>query len=332
MKRIRCGVIGLGRLGFRHAANLAGSIPGAELTAVSDVSSKALELFTASYPSVAGFTDYHDVLNSKDIDAVVIASSTTMHAAMITDAINAGKAVFCEKPLSLNLDEALAVQELAAKKHAFVQLGFMRRFDAGYAAAKKKIESGDIGTPVSLLGISRDPSCPPIEFAKSSGGLILDLCVHDFDLCRWFTGSEAVEIYARGGIVRYKELEAVGDIDHVNIEITFANGVLGSLEGSRNSRYGYDVRTEVVCSEGAAFIGNLQDSPMEVMDASGIHKNTVDGFLGRFGQAYLEELRRFIHDVQAGNAPCVGIDDGIAALKLGIAANASLRQGKPVPV
>lgn len=332
MEKIRCGVIGLGRLGARHAANLAGVIADAELVGVSDVSDQALKLFAARYPAIKSFPDYRDLLALDTLDAVIIASSTTMHAPMVIDAIHAGKYIFCEKPLSLKMDEALAVKKLADKKQAFVQLGFMRRFDTGYAYAKKQIDSGAIGTPVSLLGISRDPSCPPLEFAKSSGGLVLDLCVHDFDLCRWFTGSEAVEIYARGGVVRYKELEGVGDIDHVNIDISFANGVLASLEGSRNSRYGYDVRTEIVCSEGAVFIGRLQDSPAEVMDVHGSHRNTLAGFLDRFEQAYLEELEYFIRSIRTGSPPYVGIEDGIAALRLGIAANESLELGKPISI
>jgi scyllo-inositol 2-dehydrogenase (NAD+) len=332
MKKLRCGVIGLGRLGSRHAANLAGQISGVELLAVSDSSPQALTRFQSVYPQVQVFHDYQALLALKDLDAVVIASSTSMHYQMVADSIRAGKAVFCEKPLTLDMAEALTLKALAEERKAFVQLGFMRRFDKGYVKAKQRIESGAIGNPISLLGISRDPSCPPLDFAKTSGGLVFDMCVHDIDLCRWFSGSKATEVYAKGGVLRYEKLRSVGDIDHVNIELTFANGFLASLEGSRNALYGYDVRTEVVCTQGAAFIGNLSDSSSLILDSKGIHETTVPGFLERFGPAYLAEMERFVLDVRTGNPSSVTIDDGIGALELAIAANESLRINSPVTI
>lgn len=332
MKTLRCGVIGLGRLGYRHAANLAGSIAHASLLAVSDSSEEALSRFAQAYPSVPQFADYKALLALEELDAVIIASSTTMHAPMLADAIKSGKAIFCEKPLSLDLEEARAIQALASEHDAFVQLGFMRRFDTAYLKAKERIDSNEVGRPISLLGISRDPSCPPIKFAASSGGLILDLCVHDLDLCRWYAGSEAVEIYARGGVVRYEELAEVNDIDHVNIDVRFANGFLASLEGSRNSQYGYDVRTEIVCSEGALFVGSLQDAPLQQLGPKGIKLDTIPGFLERFGQAYLHELECFVQDVLANKKPSVGVEDGVAALELCLAANVSLVTNRPVTI
>ncbi|HAF85779.1 MAG TPA: inositol 2-dehydrogenase [Sphaerochaeta sp.] len=332
MNTLRCGVIGLGRLGYRHAANLVGSVAGASLYAVSDSSKDALFRFGQTYPSVLQFSDYQDLLALRDLDAVIIASSTTMHAPMIEDAIRAGKAIFCEKPVSLDLEEAKAIQTLVIEHDAFVQLGFMRRFDTAYRKAKERIDRNEVGRPISLLGISRDPSCPPIKFAASSGGLILDLCVHDLDLCRWYAGSEAVEIYARGGVVRYKELAEVNDIDHVNIDVRFANGFLASLEGSRNSQYGYDVRTEIVCSEGALFVGSLQDAPMQQLGPKGIRVDTIPGFLERFAQAYLQELECFVLDVLGKKKPSVGVEDGVAALELCLAANVSLATNRPVTI
>ena len=332
MKTLRCGVIGLGRLGYRHAVNLVGSVAGASLVAVSDSSEEALSRFGQIYPSVIQFADYKDMLASRDLDAVIIASSTTMHAPMIADAIRAGKAIFCEKPVSLDLEKAKAIQALVVEYDAFVQLGFMRRFDTAYRKAKERIDRNEVGRPISLLGISRDPSCPPITFAASSGGLILDLCVHDLDLCRWYAGSEAVEIYARGGVVRYEELAGVNDIDHVNIDVRFANGFLASLEGSRNSQYGYDVRTEIVCSEGALFVGSLQDAPVQQLGPKGITVNTIPGFLERFTQAYLQEMECFVLDVLADKKPSVGVEDGVAALELCLAANVSLATNRPVTI
>ncbi|WP_320130643.1 Gfo/Idh/MocA family oxidoreductase [uncultured Sphaerochaeta sp.] len=332
MTKIRCGVIGLGRLGSQHAANIAGCILGSELLAVSDSSPEVLNRFQSQYPLVQTFQDYHELLALKELDAVVIASSTSMHYEMIVASLQAGKAIFCEKPLTLDRKEALALKTLVHEKKAFVQLGFMRRFDKGYQQAKKMIESGAIGKPISLLGISRDPSCPPLAFAKTSGGLIADLCVHDIDLCRWFSGSEVTQVYARGGVVRYDELLKIGDIDHVNIDFTFENGFLCSLEGSRNSSYGYDVRTEVVCTQGAAFIGKLNDSSLRVMDSQGIHKETIPGFLERFKAAYLAEMEHFISDLREGNPSSVPVEEGLMALELVLAANESLRTNSPVSI
>ena len=332
MKALRCGVIGLGRLGYRHASNLASHVANAELTAVCDGSPEALQKFSQAYSQVPTYTQYEELLALETLDAVIIASSTTMHARMIEAALLAKKAVFCEKPLSMDLEEAKKLKTLVDASGGFLQLGFMRRFDTGYLHAKQKIDSGEIGQPVSVLGISRDPSCPPLSFASTSGGLIMDLCVHDFDLCRYFLQSEATEVYARGGVVRYEQLKEVSDIDHVNIDIRFENGKLGSLEGSRNSQYGYDVRTEVVCSEGAVFIGELCESGVTVLGKKGMLCETVPGFLERFSQAYLHELECFVSDVLENKKPSVGVEDGLAALVLALAANESLQTNKPVRV
>ncbi len=332
MDRLRCAVIGLGRLGFKHAANLAGVIPQAELVAVSDVSQDSLDFFVSRYPQVQPYSDYQDILKRSDVDAVVIASSTSTHAEVLKATILAGKPAFCEKPLSLNWEEALELQALVEERNAFVQLGFMRRFDSAYVGAKHHIESGAIGKPVSLLGISRDPSCPPIAFAEKSGGLIMDLCVHDIDLGRWFLGSEVTEVYARGAVVRYPELGKIGDIDHVNLELTFANGTVASLEGSRNSQYGYDVRTEVLCSEGAVNIGTIQQQGLSLLNAQGTQKSSVIGFLERFEQAYRAELEQFVSDVREGNAPAVGVADGVKTMEVALAANESMRLHKPITI
>lgn len=333
MERLRCAAIGLGRLGYRHAANLAGSISQAELVAVSDVSQASLDNFGASYPDVQQYLDYHEILKRDDIDAVIIASSTSSHGQVLKETILSGKPAFLEKPLSLDWDEAVELDRLTAEKKAFVQLGFMRRFDHAYVGAKKQIASGAIGEPVSMLGISRDPGCPPIEFAKKSGGLIVDLCVHDIDLCRWFFDSEVTEVYARGAVVRYPELGEIGDIDHVNIELTFANGKVASLEGSRNSRYGYDVRTEIVCTEGAVNIGGVQQAGLSVFDPSGTRQSSIPGFLERFEAAYLVELAQFVRDVlQKKESPAVSVSDGVRAMEAALAANESMRLNKPITI
>ncbi len=327
---LRCGVIGLGRLGYRHAANLAGRIANATLVAVSDSSQQALDRFVQAHPSVRTYLSYEALIADESVDAIIIASSTSMHATMARKAILAHKAIFCEKPLSMEIEEAEAILALLKEHPVFFQLGFMRRFDSSYAKAKQRIDSKALGKAISLRGVSRDPGCPPIAFAKTSGGLIMDLCVHDLDLARWFAGCEATEVYARGSAIRYPELAEIGDVDHVDITLTFENGFLACLEGSRNSQYGYDVRTEVVCTEGAVFIGGLEHHAMQEYTKEGIVQDTIDGFLTRFDEAYLNELAHFVQDVLSGSQPKVGVFDGLQAQRLALGANASLASGKPV--
>ncbi|MGI6467259.1 MAG: Gfo/Idh/MocA family protein [Sphaerochaetaceae bacterium] len=332
MSKLRCGVIGLGRLGYRHAANLAGVVSNAELVAVSDVSKESLNRFKEAYPEVKQYDDYKDILKSDEVDAVIIASSTSTHGQILKETILSGKPSFIEKPLSLDWQEAVEINELVEKEKVFVQLGFMRRFDPAYSEAKDYIDSNSIGNVVSMLGISRDPSCPPIEFAKKSGGIVMDLSVHDIDLARWFINSEVKEVYANGAVVRYPELGEIGDLDHINLILTFENGKMAYLEGSRNSRYGYDVRTEVVCSEGGVKIGTIEKFGIEKLSSNGTTIGSIEGFLERFEVAYLKELEQFVNDVLANKAPSVGVYDGLKAMEIALAANESLKINKPVSI
>jgi scyllo-inositol 2-dehydrogenase (NAD+) len=328
MARLNCGVIGLGRLGFKHAQTLAGRIGNARLAAVSDPVAAARENFAGQFPQVEVFQDHHDLLAKKDLDAVVIASSTTTHSAIIIDSLKAGKAVFCEKPVTLDMDEAEALRKTLAATRGYLMIGFMRRFDDAYIMGKKRIESGELGDPVSMSAVSRDPAAPPIEFAKSSGGLVLDMCVHDIDLTRWFLGGEVKEVYARGGVLMCEELRPIGDIDHIDIEFTFGNGKFAHLEGSRNARYGYDIRTEVICTRGAVFMGGLHQTSCLVLDKNGCLSDTVPEFRTRFDKAYLTEMESFTGEVLAGRPSSVTLEDGIAAVKLCFAVNDAYKSGK----
>lgn len=332
MKKLNCGVIGLGRLGMNHALSLAGRIPNARLSAVSDPVPDGRNRLTGQFPDIKAFDDYHDLLEMKELDAVVIASPTTTHTGILLDSINAGKAVFCEKPLTLDSREISVIESACREKAALVQVGFMRRFDSGYMEAKKRIDSGEIGEPVSVRCISRDPSCPPLEFAKKSGGLISDLCIHDIDLVRWFLGSEVSQVFAQGAVLMYPELGAIGDIDHVDLLLRCVNGRPGCIEGSRNSHYGYDVRTEVVCTKGSVFIGTLHNTPCVVLSPEGEKKNTVSGFLDRFEQAYVREMEYFVNTVLSGGQPSVSVNDGLAAVRVAVAAGKSLQASAPVNI
>jgi scyllo-inositol 2-dehydrogenase (NAD+) len=246
------------------------------------------------------------------------------------DSLNAGKAVFCEKPVTLDMDEAKELRKTLAATKGFLMIGFMRRFDDAYAMGKKRVESGELGEPVSMNLISRDPSSLPIEIAKVSGGLVLDMCVHDIDLARWFLGGEVSRVYAQGGVLMCPELKDIDDIDHVNIEFTFKSGKIAHLEGSRNARYGYDIRTELICTKGAVFMGGLHQTSCIVLNKQGALTDVVPEFRTRFDKAYLTEIEVFVGDVLAGRPSAVTLEDGIAAVELCFAANKAYKTGQVV--
>lgn len=330
MKKIKVGVIGLGRLGSLHALNLQTRIYNAQLVAVSDINEESLKNFTNKFPSVVGYLDYKKMLSDNSIEAIIIASSTSTHASTVIDCIKSNKKIFCEKPLAINLEQALEVQRIVDENQAYIQLGFMRRFDRAYQKAKEKIDSGELGNPVSLLAISRDPGCPPIEFAKHSGGLVNDMAIHDIDLCRWLMASEVSEVFAHGRVVRFKELGEIGDIDHVNISIIFKSGKMALLESSRNSAYGYDIRTEVICEEGAVVVGKVSDEAAIYKTRNSMSVHTIGGFLQRFEEAYFNEIDSFINNIINNKASSVTSMDGLKAIEIANAINESLRTNKVV--
>jgi scyllo-inositol 2-dehydrogenase (NAD+) len=236
-------------------------------------------------------------------------------------ALERGKATFCEKPPALTLEEAIAMKEAAARTSALLQIGFMRRFDAGYAEAKRLVDAGTIGAPVLFKSSSRDPFPPSVEYAdpRSSGGMIVDMGIHDFDLARWFMG-EVRSVHAVGGALVFPELRSVGDIDNAVISLVFADGRLGVVDLSRNGVYGYDITTEVLGTMGTVRVGYLRETPLLIMTRNHVGHDTVPYFMERFEKAYTAQLRDFARNVLSDAIPSVGIDDGIGALRLGLGA------------
>lgn len=331
---IRMGLIGAGRMGKVFAHTLAFTVSEVDLVAVADADPATGAEVAARFGAKSHYTDYRELLERDDIDAVVIATPTSTHSQVIKDASAAGKHIFSEKPLGQTLemcDEAMTAAKTAGIK---LQLGFMRRFDAAYALAKKKINEGAIGQPVVLHGISRDPNCPNLEFAKrsNSGGLIMDMGVHDFDLARWLMGSEVVRVQTEGDCLVYPELKGVGDIDNAVINLKFANNTVGNIDVSRNAVFGYDVRTEILGSEGALQIGSLQQTATLVLTRQGITHDTIPGFMARFADAYAAEVRDFVSCILEDRAPSVTSDDARKATAIGMAATLSLDEVRPVLV
>ncbi len=329
---IKMGLIGAGRMGKVFAHTLAFNVAEVDLIALADTGLQNSEEVADRFAIPCRYTDYHELLKNEEIDAVVVATPTSTHAQVIRDAAQAGKHIFSEKPLALTLeacDEAIASVRQAGVK---LQLGFMRRFDAAYALAKKKIDEGAIGQPVAFHGISRDVSRTNLEFARreKSGGMILDMGVHDFDMARWLMGSEVVRVQTEGGCLVFPELKDVGDIDNALVNLRFANNAVGNIGLSRNATFGYDIRTEVLGSEGVLRIGELQGTPTLVMTRQGISHDTIPGFMERFGDAYAAEIRDFVACILEDREPSVTGDDARKATAIGIAATLSLDETRPV--
>ena len=332
-KRLGIGVIGLGRLGSSYAKYLNGRIEGAHLVAVSDVNEVAAARLGAELGVSKQYGRYQDLIADKEVEGVVIVSPTSTHREIVLEAAKSGKAIFCEKPLSISLEAAREMLRVVEQAGVFFQMGFMRRFDKGYVAAKRKIEEGVIGTPVLFKSSSRDPFRPSLEYLDPahSGGLFVDCGIHDLDLARWYMG-EIESVYSIGGTLAYPEMKEIGDIDNAVTSLYFKSGALGTIDLSRNGVYGYDIRTEILGTEGTLKVGYLRETPILVMTKDGITHDTVPYFTERFEQSYITQLQGFVENVQQGKAPSVSCADGVAALQASVAATLSYKENRPVKI
>jgi len=331
--RLNVGVIGLGRLGRVYAADLARHVPNAQLIAVADTHTDVAKLFATQYGVPKWYESHHDLINDKNIDAVAVITPTSTHREVVIDSAKSGKAIFCEKPISLSLEEAGQMLDVVEHKGVFFQMGFQRRFDAGYVEAKKKVDAGTIGTPVLLTFTSRDPFRPPLEYCdpKVSGGLIADMGIHDFDLARMFVGNVR-SVCAIGAALAYPEMKSVGDIDNAIINMVFENGSLGVVHLSRNAVFGYDVRTEIWGTQGSLQIGYFRHTPILVMTKQGITHDVVPHFMERFENAYLAQIQDFVDKVLKDEEPSITGTDAVAALRISVAATRSFRENRPVEI
>lgn len=331
--KLNVGLIGLGRLGRIYARDLATRIPSTRLVAVADVDAAAVDTIAREFDVSRRSTDPADLFSDRSVDAIVIVTPTATHRAMTEGALAAGKAVFCEKPLSISLDEALAIERAVEKSGTFFQMGFMRRFDRGFAAAKHRLEEGTIGDAVVFKSTSRDPYRPSIEYAdpRSSGGLIIDMGIHDFDLARWYMG-EVAAVQAIGGLLAYPELGAVGDIDNAVISLIFASGRLGVVDITRNGIYGYDIMAELLGTRGTLRVGYLRETPMMIMTKGMVAHDTVPYFMERFGEAYTAQLEDFARNVLQDREPPITVHDGVEALRVAIAATKAQTSGARVAI
>ena len=331
--RLKVGVVGLGRLGSVYVRDLAGRIPETTVVAVADSDRVLADQIAEQFDVPRAYGSAQDLIADRGVDAVVVVSPTHTHREIVIAAAQSKKPTFCEKPPALSLAECAAMSDAVNKTGTFFQMGFMRRFDPGYAAAKEKIAQGAIGRPMVFKSTSRDPFRPSHEYANpvSSGGIMVDMGIHDFDLARWFMG-DVDTVSAVGAVLAYPEMATIGDIDNAIATLVFADGRLGVIDLTRKGVYGYDISTELLGDAGTVRVGYLRETPIFTMTKNSITHDTVPYFMERFERAYTLQLQNFAQNVLQDRAPAVVITDGVEALRIALAATAACRTGQPVKV
>ncbi|MGM0674661.1 MAG: inositol 2-dehydrogenase [Spirochaetota bacterium] len=330
-EQLRFGVIGAGRIGRLHIEHLMRRIPNAIVTTVSDVVREAAESAAEEFSVSRVVIDARELINSSEVDAVVICSSTDTHAQFITEAARAGKHIFCEKPIALEIDaidEALGEVERAGVK---LQIGFNRRFDANYRRVWEHIDAGDLGDVHMIHIVSRDPAPPPVDYVRVSGGIFLDMAIHDFDMARYLVGDEPETIYAVGGVRISSEIGEAGDVDTALCTLTFRNGVFVTIDNSRQAVFGYDQRVEAFGSAGMVRIDNNAQNNAVLSTGKAVQRDLpLNFFMDRYIDSYIAELEAFIDAVRRNEPTTVDGNDGRVPILMGYAAKKSLAEGRPV--
>ncbi|MDR2392891.1 MAG: inositol 2-dehydrogenase [Treponema sp.] len=332
MNKVKIGSVGLGRLGLRHAVNIASRIQGAELAALCDVDGPKLAQTADRLGVRHRFTAFEDLIACKDIDAVVLVSPSALHTKQIKGALDAGKHVFSEKPLGVNASECKEAEKaVEARPDMVFMLGFMRRFDESYQYAHDKVVAGEIGRPVLFRAYSQDPEkfiAGSLAFGPHSGGEFLDMAVHDIDLARWFTGSEPETVYAIGGCYAHPEFADWKDGDNVSCLMKFKNETMVFLFAGRTAPHGYNVETEIIGTKGILRVASVpQKNLVEVLDEHGVRRECGENFLERFDTAYVNEVQEFANCIREGRKPEVTVYDGTRVSEIAYTCKAAFEQG-----
>ncbi|ECQ3402040.1 D-chiro-inositol-2-dehydrogenase IolG2 [Salmonella enterica] len=334
MKKLRCGVIGLGRVGKMHVENMY-LLPQLDIICAADYFIEEMSDWLYSVNITSGYKNYQELLQRDDIEAVFIFTSTDMHEEIVTAAAQAGKHIFCEKPLSMNEDEqaSMAVLRKVKEKGVTLQVAFNRRFDPQFHEVFELVRSGKIGRPQMIKITSRDPDLLPHDLIKRIGGLIFDFTMHDFDMARFMMQDEVSEVYVKGNTLIDPSLKNIDDVDTLAVMLTFRNGGYALIDNSRRAVYGYDQRVEFFGSEGMAYADNVSESTVKVFNSQHcIMKNPLPDFTVRYREAYRTEILHFIDSV-LHHTPvvCTG-EDALLAQRIAIAAQQSLKSGLPVKI
>ena len=335
MDKVRFCLIGAGRAGMVHAKNIVENIANAELTAIVDMSEKQLAVRGDELGVKNRFRDIDDALSKNLFDAVIIGAPTFTHHSYTIKCAKAQKHVFCEKPMSVTVDEAREMINAAEKSDVKLQIAFMRRFDALFQNAKNIIESGDLGDPIIVKSLARGPGLPAPWYydISRSNGLLAEMCSHDFDSSRWFSGSEYKRVHAEAVNRTTPEIKKKFPDFYDSVVCTFrmANDVIGTIDATCPAHYGFDIRGEVVLTKGLIVIGDLKDEAILSCDLQGVLKsNAYKSWRVRFKDAYIREMKSFIDAVLRDMTPKVTGYDGLASVEVVVAANQSIKRGAPV--
>ncbi len=329
---INVGIIGAGRIGKVHCESIMCYAKGATVKSVADpFMNDETEKWLKSMGVEKTTKDYRDVLKDKDIDAVLICSSTDTHAPISIEAIKAGKHVFCEKPVDHDIAKINEVKKALQGSKVKYQVGFNRRFDHNFMAVREAVKQGKIGALNVLKICSRDPGAPPVSYIKVSGGIFLDMTIHDFDMVRYLSGEEVESVFAMGGVMVDKAIGEAGDIDTAVITLKLKSGALAVIDNCRRATYGYDQRAEAFGELGQVAISNDCASNAVVSNSDGVTaEKPLLFFLERYMQAYVNEINQFIDCIVNDKDVPVSIEDGLQAVVIGVAAKKSLQEGRPI--
>jgi myo-inositol 2-dehydrogenase/D-chiro-inositol 1-dehydrogenase len=333
MAKIAIGIVGAGRIGKMHAENIRSSIPGVRIKAIADPLADRVEGWARDLGVERLTRDPREVMADPEIGAVVICSSTHTHADLIIAAAEQGKHVFCEKPVDLSVEKVKKALEAVSRAGVKLQVGFNRRFDHNFRRVRELVAAGAVGEPHVVRITSRDPEPPPPGYVEGSGGLFLDMMIHDFDMARHLAGSEVVEVYAKGAVLVDPAIGKAGDVDTAAVTLTCASGAIAVIDNSRRAAYGYDQRVEVFGSKGAAAAENDVPSTVHLMDERGVlGERPLYFFLERYRQSFVDELKAFFRALEEGGPTPVPGEDGLPPILIGLAAKRSNALGRPVAI
>jgi len=333
MKMLNVGIIGTGRIGSLHAKSITYNVPSAKVLGITDVNKSGLGELAAVLGIEKIYDSYNEMLADPDIDAVLICSSTDTHADIAIEAAKAGKHIFCEKPVDLTTAKVEAVIDAVEKAGVKLQVGFNRRFDHNFANVKNMAALGKVGDVHIVKITSRDPAPPPAEYSAVSGGMFLDMTIHDFDMARFLAGSEVTEVYACATCLVDPAIGKAGDVDTAIITLKFENGALGVIDNSRRAAYGYDQRVEVFGSKGAAVAANDTPTTVAFMGEEGvINDKPLYFFLERYMQSFRDEMLQFVDAVNNDTPTPTTGEDGLNSLLVALAAKKSVAEGRAVSI
>jgi myo-inositol 2-dehydrogenase/D-chiro-inositol 1-dehydrogenase len=331
MTKLNVGIIGAGRIGKVHAETLAFRLPESQIVAITDVNQEAAHTLAArcGIPEVAASSEA--ILANSQIEAVLICSSTNTHADLIVQAAKAGKHIFCEKPIAHSLPEIDRALEAVSDAGVQLQIGFNRRFDANFARVRQAVVNGEIGKPRLMHIVSRDPAPPPLEYVRVSGGMFMDMTIHDFDMARFLIGDEVEEIYTAGGVMVDPKIGEAGDLDTAIVTLRFRNGVIATIDNCRQASYGYDQRVEILGSAGKIATENCYPNQAEISTGKTVHRDLpLNFFMDRYTESFANELRAFVTAVlEKRPTPVTGIDGRIPVV-MALAARQSYDERRPV--